>query len=186
MIIAISETKEIEKIIRQQLIAQSELSSDRVLNGLNDFGEDLDKEVENDIFDAIDAENNTMLFELQLRRSSSDISFTENDDTSKYVSFAVHCVIYGDDSNDIGIKTCARFETENIRLELIDKGVYIEDISEMTSINEFKNGVLWKRVDFFINISCRFDIKSLKSTYDFDFDSASFNIIEKEKLDNVD
>ena len=181
MITAISETKEIEKIIRQQLIAQSELSPDRVLNGLNEFGEDLDKEIKDDVFDAIDIENNTLLFELQFRHSSSDISFTENNDTSKYASFEVHCVIYGDDSNDIAIKTCARFETENIRLELIDKGVYIEDISEISSINEFKNGVLWKRVDFFINISCRFDVKPLKSTYDFDFDSASFNIIEKEK-----
>ena len=87
------------------------------------------------------------------------MSFTEVDDSvTYYKSFSVQITMYGDETDNIAPLLVARLRTEAARDNLFNQGVYLESVSNPTQLDEFKNGVLWKRWDFEINISVRFSI----------------------------
>lgn len=166
---AISRTKELNKLLRNVLIVQSELQQDRVLNSLSLYGEDLDKLFEEQIYTSIDVSDAMILFELRSRNSSSDVSMTLQDGTIEIIrSFSLYVMIYGDDSADISSKLIARFRTEKIRNNLHNSGIYIENVSDADMINEFKNNVMWLRNDFSIDISCKFIVSQIEQDYNFD------------------
>ena len=71
-------------------------------------------------------------------------------------------------SYEITPKLVARFRTERVRNNLYNEGIYIESISNPIQLDEFVNGVIWKRWDFEIDISVRFEVNQISTYSDFD------------------
>lgn len=202
-----ADIKELEKYLRQQLIIQSQLNENRVLNGLSMYGVELDKllsegiepeegeEVEQ-IYDGITHCNTTLLFELEARDSNNNVSMEEdNIDESKavicsnstdcdniavsdntgtvntnityYKAFRLKVIIYGDDSKNLAFKLIARFRSEAVRNALYAKGIYVEEVTEQKSVNEYKNESMWLRNDFDINIGIKQEVEQITTESDF-------------------
>lgn len=166
--IPISSTKEINKILRNILIKQSELPAKRIVDSLSTFGETLDKLLEKTIYDSYKTSDSVILFELLDRDSSNNMSYTKEDSTIKYQrSFEWKLIIYGNDSSDIATKIVARYRTQKIRDDLQNQGIYLEEVTEPTTFNEFKNNVIWLRNDLSINITCEFEITQIDDYHDY-------------------
>lgn len=182
MIAYITSTNEINKILRNELIIQSELDPSQIRNSLSVNGETLQKEIEKQIYESIDHNDTLILFELQTRDSVNDISLTTNDDNILYYkSYNFKLVLYGNDSIDTGNKITARFRSENVRNKLYDQGIYLESISNPITINEFINDTIWFRTDINIYISCAYNI--LPISKNDDIENVSDLIILKNKGD---
>lgn len=154
----ISNINDIVKILRTVLIQQSELNADRVLNSLSMYGTELDKLIEDEKYGAIDQNDALLLFELLARATTYDMSETENDAIQYYKAFTMHVIIYGNTSSDIAIKLINRLRTETVRAELQSNDIYLESVSDVTLLNEYKNDSMWLRADFDINIAAQFTI----------------------------
>lgn len=169
---------ELNKILRQVIIQQSNLSDEQVLNSLSIHGEDLDKLFEEQEYISIDRSDALILFELQSRRSSADISMTNDDGSiTLYRSFTFRVMIYGNDSSNIANVLIARLRTEDVRVQLLDSNIYVEKVSEPDVLNEYKNQTMWIRNDIAIDISCEFNISQ--------FMSDNFEQINTTKIYNV-
>lgn len=177
----ITDINELNRLIRNQLMTQSELPSDRVRNALSTYGATLDKLLTKQEFDTICPCDELMLFELRTRENDADVSMTENKDTtiSYYKSYLVYVILYGNNSATIMNKLIARLRTQAVRQALYEEGVYIEEVKNDSSVNEFKNDVMWHRHDTEILISCKMSIKQV--TPDDVFETVSpVNIIKGE------
>lgn len=160
--------KELNKIIRNHLIEQSELNQKNVLNAISNYGETLDKLIENQVFGSYQKTDVVLLFQLNSRDNDADISFTDSDDKIVYYkSYEIYITMYGDNSPNVGNKISARFRTQNVKNSLLDSGIYLEYISNPTIINEFKNKSLWIRTDLSIGIRCKFSITQINSGDNF-------------------
>lgn len=161
-------TEDLEEILRSVLIIQSELNEEQVLNSLSIHGEDLDKLFEEQVYVSIDRTDALLLFELVGRNSTSDVSDEEDDtnDILTYRSFSLRCIIYGNASQDIATKIVSRLRTKFVIEQVQSLGIYLETISDITSVNEYKNETMWQRADFMIDISCQFKIEKISTEYD--------------------
>lgn len=159
----IANIDELNKLIRNQLIIQAELPSNRVRNALTTYGAMLDKLLTKQEFDSVCPCEELMLFELKTRENDADVSMTENEDASisYYKSYSVYIILYGNNSATIMNKLIARLRTQAVRQALYEEGVYIEEVKNDLSINEFKNDVMWHRHDTEILISCKMSIKQV-------------------------
>lgn len=158
--ISISDVNELNKILRTELITQSELEGKFVRNALDIHGQDLDKLLEAQVYSSIDTSDVLLLFQLHSRDSNSDISQTlENDTILIYTSYTLYCILYGNESNNVANKIVARFRTDEVRDDLYAQGVYLEEITNPKTFDEFKNETMWQRADFEINVSCQREIK---------------------------
>ena len=180
--IAFENVKELEKILRESLITQSELLPERVLNSLSLYGTQLDKKLSETRYGSIEQSDCLTLFELTSRDSTSDVSMTDKEDNDDnnityYKAFRLRVIMYGDDSSDIALKIVARFRTEEIRNHLYEQGVYLERIGDPFILNEYKNETMWLRNDIEIDIAVKFKIAPI--TTDSDFNNISeLNIIQ--------
>lgn len=175
---SISGIKEINKIIRNALIKQSGLSSNNVLNALSLHGEDLDKKLSKQYYGSYETNESVLLFELNSRQSTSNTSFTDDDDKIVYYrSFTVSVTLYGDDSSDIASNIVARLRTADSKLALYSDGIYLEAVSEPTTLNEYKNETMWIRNDIELSLSCYLSIEQVEPSQPFD----STTIIIKEQ-----
>lgn len=171
MIKAMSNVDNINKIIRTCIIQNSNVSAEFVRNALSGSGPRLDKHKSGDIFETIEHDDILIIFELQARNNNNDMSETdENDIIRHYQSFTINIIIYGDSSHSSATILVSRMRTEFVRNTLYEQGVHIENVSNTTSVNEFKNDTMWMRTDFSIDITCRFEIE--QATVYEDFDSA--------------
>lgn len=178
----ISTIKQVKKLIRAQLIAQSGVNGQFVRDATTEYGAMLDKAGENSVFTSIVPTDIVILFDIEARNASSDMSQT-NDDQNKTISYfkalSMHVMIYGDDSLDKAQTLVARFRTDRVRTSLFGEGIYLENVDDPTSIHEFKDDVVWLRSDFTINIACEFVINQAQSVDDY-ATVESLTIINKE------
>ena len=72
-----------------------------------------------------------------------------------YAAYKMHIIAYGNDAEEF-------IQTMSVKLLDIDnkvmlniKGVHISSISDVTSVNEYKNETLWQRRDIDINFAFR-------------------------------
>lgn len=156
--ISLSSSEQIESILRSNLIIQSELSAEQVLNSLSIHGEDLDKLFDEQVYVSIDRTDALLLFELQSRQSDSDVSNSDDDSILTYRSFSLRCIVYGNDSTNVSTKIISRFRTSEVIETLQSQGIYLEQISDADILNEYKNNTMWLRNDFTLDISCKFTI----------------------------
>lgn len=202
-----NDVNELNKYLRNILITQTQLDGSRVLNALSLYGTELDKLLSDSTtqYDAIDNTNTTLLFELQARSSTSDMSMEENEtsvaslvcsdnvecdsltvsdngpvlDTSiaYYKSYKLNIIIYGNASSTLAGKLVARLRTETVRNKLYCDGIYLESVSDQTTINEYKNESMWLRNDITVNISVKQDIAQI--SVDGNFNNFDMTILNK-------
>lgn len=161
----ITSIENLEKIIRSLLIEQSQLEDEFVRNSLTLYGAMLDQETSSNIFETITPEQNVVLFELINRQNDSDFTETIDDIIRVCTSFTVHVIIYGDSAKTLSNILIGRLRSEKVRDDLLDQGIYLESTTFPEGIQEYKNGVMWIRNDFDINISCELEVTPVSSDY---------------------
>ena len=168
--ISIKDSNELNKIIRTQLITQSQIPGKKILNALEVYGQNLNKNASQSIFDSYSPSETVIVFELLSRPSNSDVSYTEEVDENiiYYKAYELKLYIYGKESTDVANNIVARFRTQLCRETLLENGVYLEKIEEPDKINEFINNVLWIRNDVSILINCKFTISQIKTDASFE------------------
>lgn len=163
---------------------------DKLLNE-SDNNEEIDE-----TYDAITPCNTTMLFELEAKDSNSNVSMEDNkvnDPTALICSNSLECdgavasdgnptldtnityykmfslkvIIYGNDSINLASKLVARFRSEATRNKLYADGVYLAEVSEQKTVNEFKNEMMWLRNDITIDIGIKQSIAQLTPEHTF-------------------
>ena len=75
-----------------------------------------------------------------------------------YKSFTCKIIIYGAQSTNTAMKLSSRIRTQNVRTSLQQHGVYVESVSNLNRVQEFKNNVIWLRTDFDIDIRVQFKV----------------------------
>lgn len=179
--ININNTNLLNKILYNELLLQSELPKKRVLNAITNYGTDLQKQISPLVFESIDKTDCVILFQLFGRNSTNNKSMTEdNNSITYYKSYEMKLILYGNDSVDYANKIAARFRTENCRNSLLNKGVYLEEITYPETINEFINGSMWIRNDISIYIGCKFIFNQINDTSKFE-EISNLKIINKEE-----
>lgn len=162
----ITNINSIETIIRNILIAQSQLTGEYVRNALSVYGTPLD-EKSNNILDSIEESDNLIIFELNTRDVDSNVSETEEDEKIHfYQGYRVHVIIYGDNSKTLSNKIIGRLRTSILRDTFRKNDLYLESVSSPQSINEYINSSMWSRCDFDIDISCEMIVDPVSLDYE--------------------
>lgn len=153
----ISNIHEIEKIIGDMLVKQSQLDKSRIMNGLTPRGADLSKFVTENVKLSYDLFDTVIIFEI-LSSEAENINFTEQEaegtDIRESACFEAKIIIYGNESMQMAKKLKSRFESEKVRYDLLNSGLYLIDTSYASSINEFVNNTIWLRADWSFKIAC--------------------------------
>lgn len=160
----------IDKYIRQELIQQSGLIGERVLNAISVRGQDLSKLVDEKIYMSYNLYDCFIIFEVVIDSDSTDnVSMTEEDESiTDYSVFNVKVMIYGNKSNILSHRIKSRLLTEEIRQNLYEKGIHLIEISSIESVNDFINNTIWPRTDFDIKVGCRLNFEKIISYEQFD------------------
>lgn len=191
--IAFTNVIELNKVLRNCLITQSQMNEKMVLNSLSLYGTELDKLLislsRDQRYTSIEQNDALLLFELISRESSGDISITENEENPYHnitynKAFKLKIIIYGDAGSDIALKTIARLRTEEVRNNLYEQGVYLEKVSDPFILNEYKNETMWLRNDFEMDIAVQFKIVPILTDHEFT-NISELNLIKNEEETNV-
>lgn len=167
MITKTLDIQEINKIVRNQIIQQSELSPNQVMNGVSVHGQDLIESINKYAYKSYDLKDSFIVFELQSRESSSDMSQTRVDNRIRYIaSYRVQVSTYGFSAQTLANKIIARLRTEYARLQLQEQGVYLANVSNAITGNDFINNTLMIRCDFTIDVSVEMIIDQTTQPYD--------------------
>lgn len=154
--------EDIDVIIRNQLILQSQLDSNLVKNLASRYGADFSRNENDSIFDSIAPSEAVLFFMTEKKPTDVDVSMTNEDSTiTQFSSYDIRVSIYGDDSVSISTKVVARFRTGKVRSTLYEKGIHLKSVEESGSLYEFKNEVAWLRSDFIIHIDCEHEIEQI-------------------------
>ncbi len=175
MMTPIKEISEIDKIIRPVLIKQSELQDKRVLNGLTTHGVMLQRLIQDQVYQTLEPDNNVLIFGLHGRTDDPDKSMTEEDGSIiHYVPYEMKLIMYGSRSETIMDKLIGRLRTAEVRQELYAQGIYLQNVLQPRSTEEFINETMWLRTDSSINIY----VMLRHLPVDEDVDIKDFNKIE--------
>lgn len=166
----ISSTNELIRLVRQVLLEQSELQQEFVKNSLSVFGSNVDKRVQDEIFESLDKDDLLLLFELRSQENDNvNISQTiDNDTIVQYKAYKFHVIIYGDKAEDKANQIISRLRTEKVRNELQTSNIYLESVSNSSTLNDFINEVMWLRSDFDIYVDCKFNVSQINQDLDFE------------------
>lgn len=157
--ISITNLHELEKILRNVLAKQAQLNKNRVLNALSIRGQDLVKYLDSLISVSIDADDTLLIFELHTDDNENCVDDIEEDESiTKYMSFKLSVIIYGNNSINLANILTSRLQTSKVLYDTKEQGVLITDVSTSLSINEIINESIWQRTDFDIYVSCQMNI----------------------------
>ena len=164
----ISNIHEIEKIIGDMLVKQSQLDKSRIMNGLTPRGADLSKFVTENVKLSYDLFDTVIIFEI-LSSEAENINFTEQEaegtDIRENACFEAKITIYGNESMQMAKMLKARFESEKVRYDLLNSGLYFIDDSATQSMNEFVNNTVWPRTDWSFRIACEMMFAQVDTMY---------------------
>ena len=158
----INSIKEVDKIIGDMLVKQSELQRGNVVNGCSARGVDLSKFVTEKVKLSYDLSDSVIIFEIK-SSNNNEVDFTEaeNDVVRESLSLEVSVIIYGNQSLTLAKMLKARFESEKVRNDLLDKNVYLSSVNEISFMNEFINETIWPRADFTMSIACEIQVSQI-------------------------
>lgn len=170
MINAISNIHELDRLLRNMIIAQSGLDGSRVLNSISIRGQDLEKMIDDKVYSSYDLNDSVILFEVRARNEENEsLSMTDEDDSLiVYAPYEIHFVIYGNMSGMLAQVLKARIETEKNRDDMRNEGIQIEKVSNIETLNEFKNETVWIRNDFSIEFACMYKVEQDSKYEDYD------------------
>lgn len=161
--IKITNLHDIEKLIGNMLVKQSQLNKFRIANAITPRGVDLSKFITENVKLSYDLNDVVIIFEL-LATEVEGINFTEaesedeNSNIRENAAFEVKLTIYGNEALGMAKILKARIESEKVRTDLLDKGLYLIDVQQIDSINEYLNETMWPRADFSFRIACEMSI----------------------------
>lgn len=181
MIKPINSQDDITKVLRSTLIEQSELDPNNVMNGLSVRGPDLVKFLEEDLYEAYEVNDVCVIFELNHSSSGFDMNDRElgsNTELLVYTTYSFDLTIYGNKSDLMAVIIKSRFESEEVRNSLKEKGIHLIEIGDLASNNEYINETLWRRSDLSIRVAVRYNIEK-KKVYD-DYLINSLEIIKRD------
>ena len=147
-------------ILRAEILMLTALQGQFVINALSAYGADLAKilqdaqeSIQQTSLNPVATENDTLiLFEVRNNQDSND-NMLQNDDA--YAAYVMHLTIYGEHSEELSAKLKASLLQIDEKAKLNYAGVQISKISNVESINEFKNEVMWQRRDMDIFFAFR-------------------------------
>lgn len=142
----------LEKSLRKMLIKQSELDSNRVLNGRSFRGIELNKVISDEDEFSIDLNDLFILFDLY---NDNELNYSENVDDNNIrliSSFTLHITIYGNNALDLAQKLKARLESEQVLLALQNENIHLKSVSSLSDIAEYINDTFWNRYDMEVRL----------------------------------
>lgn len=156
----------IETIIRNILIEQSQLDPKFVRNSLSLYSTPLDINTQN-VLETIEQDDTMLLFELRARTDVLNISEQdlETGAITYYQGYQVHVIIYGDECRTLANKIIARLRSSRLNDLFRENLLEFYGASNPESIQEYINNVLWLRTDFDIDLSCIMEIDPVSEDY---------------------
>lgn len=171
----------VSKIIREMLIRESGLNEQYVRNALSMYGSYMSDSYSESIWKSLTPNQSLIFFEISDRDNDSDMSEKRSDGYFHiFSSYQVHIIIYGDNAENLSNTLLSRIRGEVCRDWCLSNDIYLEKISNATSVNEYKNGVLWERNDFDIDIGT--EIKIAPASNDYIFSSYSDIIVKTKEV----
>lgn len=166
----ISSIHEVEKVIGNLLASEAGISNDRVLNALSVSGVDMSKFIEDNVLGSYDLDDVVIVFELKTREDSSANFSEEISKTTirQGIGLEMSVICYGNESMAVAANLRSRLVSDEILEFLNEKEIFINSISNQTSLNEFDNMRMWIRTDFTISIDVELEIKKLTVDEDFE------------------
>lgn len=178
MIKPIEDFNDIIKAIRSELIKQSGLENEHVLDGIDFNGTELTY---------VDCQGNErpfrqddlfIVFNLdELTTSSNNVSLVEEDnDIYIYQSYELYLYIYGNKAPDLAKVLRGRINTAKCKYDLRQEGIHVYKVSDITPTREIYNSVIWERKDISIEFTCLMKIKKVD---DFEnYTRSGFEVID--------
>ena len=167
----ITNLHDIDKIIGNMLVKQSELDKSRIANAITPRGVDLAKFITDKVKLSYDLHDVVIIFEV-VSTESDGINFTEIEKDSSNIrenaAFEVKITIYGNEAIRTAKILKARFESEKVRTDLLNDGLYLIDTTYVQSINEYVNETMWPRADWSFRIACEMNITQVDDMHDID------------------
>ncbi len=143
-------------ILRNTILQQTGLPSERVLNGYSFYGPDLLKQINRSITESPNLDDTFIIFEFrELESESYGTSQEANGKMAAIAPYGLFCRVYGKKSHEYAQKLLMIFKYPDIAEDLHLRGCFITDISNITPTNEFINSVLWQRADIEIDVICK-------------------------------
>ena len=169
----INDLHEIEKIVGDMLAKQSQLDKSRIANAIAPRGVDLSKFVTDKVKLSYDLHDVVIIFEV-IGAESEGINFTEAEKDGSIresSAFEVRLTIYGNEALKMAKILKARIESEKVRADLLDNGLYMIEVQQIQSINEYLNETMWPRADLSFKVACEMNISQVDSMTEIeDFD----------------
>lgn len=163
--IQLTDVNKIVEIIRLRLIEVTDLEPEQIVNALSLNGPALEKRVGAlNVFKSATNADTLLILQLKARPNEEDVSMTIDNTLIMTNSYAVHCIVYGNNAPNIANLLFARLKTEGCRQYLYQRGVHIEEVTVPISADEFKNDIVWRRYDIDINVSCEISFDVLDDT----------------------
>ena len=146
-----------EKILAAEITEICDLPKTSVLNGLSLYGAELDY-YRDQFVESIDPEEGFIVFE-SVNDTNSENNMIENDyetdDSYCYFAYQLKIAIYGDQSDKLSKLLKAKILLLDRKAVLALKGIQITKISNISSLNEFRNSSMWQRRDMTIDFVLR-------------------------------
>ena len=147
-------------ILRDAIIEYTCIDGEFVINALSAYGPDLSKLL-NDVQVSIHTKGSNpeekrrdclIIFEIRNNADSSNNMYQQEE---LYSGYAMHIIIYGECAEEMSKRLKQQLLLLDNKYQLRRNGVHISSISNIESLNEFKNEVMWQRRDFDIYFAFR-------------------------------
>ena len=151
------------KNVRSEILTQSELVNERVINAVSVRGPALSKLINNNTSTSINLHDVLIIFELLVDTDSDQNIVLTNEDDSKDIitQFRLLLKVYGNASQEMANILLARFKSEEIITRLYAKNVWVKNVSFAQTMNEIINNTVWPRCDLEMTLIARFHIEQL-------------------------
>lgn len=151
-------------ILRSEMLRLTGLQNDFIINALSAYGADLAKilqDAQDSIQESIQQTSlnptATINDTLVLIEASSNVDSNDNMmlKSNAYSAYSLHVIVYGESAEEVATSLKAKLLQIDEKVKLDMLGVHISSISNIESMNEFKNEVMWQRRDMDIHFAFR-------------------------------
>lgn len=146
--------------LRAELLIQTRLENERILNATSVRGPELLKTINSSTSTTSPHLENTFII-FELKENQSDFyGATSTSDISMdgIIPYELNLKIYGNKCHELSQQILAQFKSPETALNLREKGVWVYGVSRAESINEFINNTVWQRCDMSIKVMTRFSV----------------------------
>lgn len=158
--VSIQSFEQIIRIIRQEIIDQTELDGKAVVNATSVRGPAFIKFLDEYQTVSPDLSNVFIVFEV-LENSESDQNFLfEHDDESAdvVVPYSFNLKIYGSQCHFLAQQLMVNLRNPNVATNLFNKGIWLTEITSPIGQNELINNTIWPRCDMSIHFTVQYNI----------------------------